>query len=169
MLNLLRKVGIGLVIYVVYSIPIISLYLPFTALEEGKSILNHVFLLMWAVVAMVAAVFRSRQETKCSRKILGDAIVAGVVVYSGLALFLVVFGDYYRELLELRGSLLRISQWKVFVFVLEGFVLASGSIVVIWRTNGWSMDETDASNDSGAKGCSQEIHECCCRTVGGHP
>lgn len=148
MLNLLRKVGLGLVIYVGYSIPIISLSLPATALEEGKPILNHVFLLIWAVVAMVAAGFRSGRETKDSGKIVGDAIVAGVVVYSGLALFLVVFGDYYREILELRGSLLRVSEWKVFVFVLEGFLVASGSIVVIWRTNGWSRGESHSEGDA---------------------
>ena len=145
MLNLLRKVGIGLVIYVGYSIPIISLYLPLTALEEGKPILNHVFLLMWAVVAMIAAGFRSGREAKDSRKILGDAIVAGVVVYSGLALFLVVFGGYHRETLETH---FRISQWKMFVFVLEGFLLAWGSSVVIWRTNGWSRGESGSEGDA---------------------
>ena len=145
MLNLLRKIGVGLVIYTGYSIPIISLSLPLAALEEGKLILNHVFLLMWAVVAMVAAGLRSGRETKDSRKIFGDAIVAGVVVYSGLALFLMVLGDYYRETLETH---FRVSQWKMFVFVLEGFLLALGSIVVIWRTNGWSWGESRSEGDA---------------------
>ncbi len=131
-----------------YTAAFISLILPIGAIDENQPFRNHLFLLIWAVVAMAFAVFRSRQEARRSRKIVGDAIVAGVVVYSGLALLLIVLGGYYRETLELPGGLLRVSQWKVLVFMVESALLTLGSVVVIWRTNCWSWDESRPERNS---------------------
>ena len=147
----MKKILPFVVVGTLYMAAFVSLTLPIRAIEESQPFQNHLFLLIWAVAAMALAVFKSRQETKNrretnhSQKIVGDAIVAGVVVYSGLALFLVVFGDLYREILE---TTFRVSNWNLIVFALESLLLALGSIVVIGRTNGWSEDESRSEGDA---------------------
>ena len=121
-------------------VAVISLAFPMGAIEKGLPFLNHIFLLIWAIVAMVVARQISWQKKSDKGEIAGDVIVAGVVVYSGLALFLIVLGDYYREIIEARS--IRVSGWKVFVYAAEILLLASGSKIVIWRTNGWSASES---------------------------
>ena len=144
----MKKILPFVVVGALYMAAFVSLTLPIRAIEENLPFQNHLFLLIWAVAAMALAVFKSRQEmknrreTNHSQKIVGDAIVAGVVVYSGLALFLVLLGDLYRETLVTTPS-----DWKLFAFVLEGILLALGSSVVIWRTNGWSWGESHSEGD----------------------
>ena len=140
-----------------YMAAAISLILPIDAIDRNQPFFNHPFLLGWATIAMVVSGFISSRTMKRLSKIFGDAIVAGVVVFSGLALFLVVLGDFYRETLE--ASPFRVSDWKVLVFLLESGLLAAGSMIVIWRTNDWSTDEIDAASDTDNKDNSSDIQD----------
>ena len=135
-----KKITPFVVWYAFYMVAVISLVLPTEAIEKGIPFLNHIFLLIWAIAAMVVAGWISWQKKSDEGEILPDAIMASVVVYSGLALFLIVLGDYYREIIEAIST--RVSGWKVFVYAAEILLLASGSKIVIWRTNGWSTDES---------------------------
>ena len=132
-----RKIIFYSVLCLGYLAATISLILPIDAIGKNEPFFNHFFLLVWAVIAMFVTGFWSNSrmkggKTKRPRKILADAIIAGVVVYSGLALFLIVLGDLYRETLS--ASPFRVSDWKVLVFVLESSLLFAGSVVVIRRT-----------------------------------
>ena len=69
--------------YALYMAAVISLVLPMGAIEEGIPFRNHIFLLIWAIVAMASAGQISWQKKRDKGEIVSDAIVAGVVVYSG--------------------------------------------------------------------------------------
>ena len=126
MLSKLPTIGKWVLYWLLFSTALATLQLPITANEQDEPFLHHVFLLGWSLLAIIVVGARVWCKTRSFPKSGRDGIVAGVIIYSGLALLSMVVIDF--ALIDWP------SDFEVIVFLLESILLSLGTWILIGET-----------------------------------
>lgn len=125
-----KAVGRGLLYYfvvtLVVTLAIASFHPALLADAQGRPILGHITLVIWAVAAMLVVGIRSRIRKKPPKQCIFDGIVAAAITYAAVALVSQVLQDMASELEGIRMPVL----WQI-VVIIELFVVSVGTVFLI--------------------------------------
>ena len=118
--------GRGFLYVLVCLLAIVSFNPALLADTQGRPILGHVTLVIWAVAAMLIIGARSRLRNKPFKRCVVDGIVAAAIAYAATALVSQVLQDLLTELEVIRGNIL----WQILV-ISELIVVSVGTVFLI--------------------------------------
>ena len=126
----MKKVVKYLGLYLLFAIAIATLELPLIAKSESQPLWNHVFLTGWGALSLGAVAVRVWRKTKSLSKGLEDGMIAGAIIYAGLALFSTALVDFSAV-----GNYP--SNYLIILFLLESILLFAGTMILIRKSTDW--------------------------------
>lgn len=124
MLSKLRATGKWFLYWIFYAGAFVTLQMPITANQQDSPLIYHSFLVGWAVAVIIFVTYKVGRKTKSFSKGLVDGIIAGALVYAGLALLSAVVVDFALKV-EISGIFSQI------IFIAEVTLLFLGTVFFI--------------------------------------
>ena len=121
-----KAVGQVSLLISVLTLALVSFHPAVVADEQGRPMLGHITLVIWAVAATLIVGIRSYLWNKPIHRCFKDGIVAAAITYGATALVSQVLQDMASELGTIRLSVL----WQIAV-VIELFVVSVGTLLLI--------------------------------------
>ena len=129
--SLAGRIGKWLLYLLICTAAILSFHPALIADELGRPVLGHLTLVIWAVAAMLLAIFRRRGCQRSVARRLPDGLVAAAITYAAAGLVSVVLQDWTAEFDVIGRSI-----WWRLLLILELTLVFTGTVLVINRETG---------------------------------
>ena len=126
MVGTLKHIGLLVVYWLAVSLAVSTFDFVLMAETQDQPRLNHIPLLIWSLATVVVVGFRSHRITRSLERSVLDGIVAGAIMYGGIALVSVALQDMTRDFEAFRESIF----WRV-ALMLEVALVYAGTMILI--------------------------------------
>ena len=124
-----KYVGLFFLYWLAIGLAVSSFVFPILADEAGQPRLNHIPLVIWSLVTAIAVGVRSYRVSKSLEVSVTDGIVAGAIMYGGIALVSTVVKDMAQDVMAIRSDVF----WSV-IIAFEIALVSAGTMILIRRS-----------------------------------